>query len=820
MAVRLPVLLPLPFEQAFDYVHDEALPPGTVVRVPFGPTERYGVVWPTAAADPVAATRLKPLARLADVPPLPADLIALIDKLAAYTLTPLGSVLRLALSTPAALETAPVKRHLIRTGAAPERLTPARRRVLDRLADGLPRTAADLAREAGVSAGVVLGLEQAGTLSAVALPADPEIAMPDPALPAPALRPEQEEAAQSLRAAVEQQAFAPMLLDGVTGSGKTEVYFEAVAKALAQTPGQVLVLVPEIALTAQWLERFASRFGCSPVAWHSGLTQAQRRQAWRAAAEGRARVVVGARSALFLPLPALALIIVDEEHDPSFKQEDGVLYHARDMAVWRAQLARCPVVLVSATPSLETRLNAQEGRYAHVRLRQRHGRAVLPRIQAVDMRKDGAPPGRWLSPVLERAVEARLKVGEQTLLFLNRRGYAPLTLCRACGARIECPNCSAWLVEHRYLGALQCHHCGYQMAVPDTCPQCHAPDTLVPCGPGIERLAEEVLSLWPQARLAVMASDTLDSPAQTAAMIGQIANGLIDIVVGTQLVAKGYHFPKLTLVGVIDADLGLRGRLARGRADLPATGAGGRSGRAGGSARTGSVAKLRSGAPGCACADQRQCRALHGAGGAGTASRAHAAFRSIGRHRDQRPGPAGGDRGGAAAGARCAESARGGYLGSCPGAVGAAARRAPPPLPGARGQERVHPTLGAALAWPHRVAGEGARARGHRPDQLSLTPARLGRADQAAASLSRRLSILCGPIYESSSCIGSYGFVFCDDRTGPRPGPGAAVRRQAAVRLRHSTRVWLRHLHTVLARPRIALAGRPGRSAPRLSRRR
>ncbi|MGF1606070.1 MAG: primosomal protein N' [Rhodothalassiaceae bacterium] len=559
MAVRLPVLLPLPFEQAFDYVHDEALPPGTVVRVPFGPTERYGVVWPTAAADPVAATRLKPLARLADVPPLPADLIALIDKLAAYTLTPLGSVLRLALSTPAALETAPVKRHLIRTGAAPERLTPARRRVLDRLADGLPRTAADLAREAGVSAGVVLGLEQAGTLSAVALPADPEIAMPDPALPAPALRPEQEEAAQSLRAAVEQQAFAPMLLDGVTGSGKTEVYFEAVAKALAQTPGQVLVLVPEIALTAQWLERFASRFGCSPVAWHSGLTQAQRRQAWRAAAEGRARVVVGARSALFLPLPALALIIVDEEHDPSFKQEDGVLYHARDMAVWRAQLARCPVVLVSATPSLETRLNAQEGRYAHVRLRQRHGRAVLPRIQAVDMRKDGAPPGRWLSPVLERAVEARLKVGEQTLLFLNRRGYAPLTLCRACGARIECPNCSAWLVEHRYLGALQCHHCGYQMAVPDTCPQCHAPDTLVPCGPGIERLAEEVLSLWPQARLAVMASDTLDSPAQTAAMIGQIANGLIDIVVGTQLVAKGYHFPKLTLVGVIDADLGLRG---------------------------------------------------------------------------------------------------------------------------------------------------------------------------------------------------------------------------------------------------------------------
>ncbi|MHA1600338.1 MAG: primosomal protein N', partial [Alphaproteobacteria bacterium] len=396
----------------------------------------------------------------------------------------------------------------------------------------------------------------------VTLPPRPAFAAPDHERAGPSLSADQQAAAEAL---IEKLAtgFAVTVLDGVTGSGKTEVYFEAMAAALARGR-QVLVLLPEIALSAQWFERFAARFGTAPAVWHSELTAKQRRDTWRAVAHGEARVVVGARSALFLPFAELGLIVIDEEHDAAFKQEDGVIYHARDMAVVRARLGEFPIVLVSATPSLESVVNANAGRYGRLHLPDRHGGAQLPDVALVDLRREkpqrieGIGQG-WLSPPLRLAVAETLAAGEQVMLFLNRRGYAPLTLCRACGHRLRCPRCTAWLVEHRRAGCLQCHHCGHQAAIPEACPGCQAEGALAACGPGVERLAEEVTALFPDARTTVMASDTVTGPSAAAALLADVAARKIDIVIGTQIVAKGHHFPYLTLVGVVDADLGLFG---------------------------------------------------------------------------------------------------------------------------------------------------------------------------------------------------------------------------------------------------------------------
>ena len=381
------------------------------------------------------------------------------------------------------------------------------------------------------------------------------------------LSPAQHAASAALRARLTKDGdtapgFSVTLLDGVTGSGKTETYFEAIATALG-TGRQVLVLLPEIALSAQWLARFAARFGAQPTEWHSELTAAQRRITWRAIAEGRARVVVGARSALFLPYPELGLIIVDEEHEGAFKQEEGVIYHARDMAVVRAQMSEIPLLLVSATPSLETVVNVKMGRYAGLHLPDRHAGAKLPEVSIIDMRADPPPHGNWLSPVLLQALEMAFSQGEQAMLFLNRRGYAPLTLCRACGHRLHCPRCTAWLVEHRFRestrGRLQCHHCGFIIAVPGRCPACEEEDSLVACGPGVERLAEEASAHFPGIRLAIATSDNIRGPRAAAELVRGIEERDTDLLIGTQIVAKGYHFPLLTLVGVVDADLGLAG---------------------------------------------------------------------------------------------------------------------------------------------------------------------------------------------------------------------------------------------------------------------
>lgn len=556
------VLLPIAGAGPFDYraPGGMAAPDGAFVRVPLGPRRAIGVVW-GAAVGGVAPERLRAVEAVLDTPPLDGPLRAFIDWTAAYCVAPRGAVLRMAMSVPAAFDPPPTVGLVSRAGgadvAAEGRLSPQRAAVLAALDSGGPATQAALARRAGVGVGVVRGLLRAGALRRFACAAEPEWPAPDPARGALALSPSQAEAGEDLRRAAG-RGFSVALLDGVTGSGKTEVYFEAVAAAL-ESGGQALVLLPEIALSAQWLERFERRFGARPAVWHSDLGPRRRREAWRAICRGRARVAVGARSALFLPFAALRSIIVDEEHDPSFKQDEGVVYNARDLAVARARLADIPAVLSSATPSLETLNNAARGRYRALRLPERHGGARLPAIEAIDMRADPPPRGRFVAPPLEAALRETFERGEQALLFLNRRGYAPLTLCRACGHRLECANCSTWLVEHRLAGELRCHHCDYRRAPPRLCPECGAADSLAACGPGVERLEEEAKLLFPDARLGIMTSDRVRGPAAAAELAAAMAGGRIDLLIGTQMVAKGHDFPGLTLVGAVDADLGLSG---------------------------------------------------------------------------------------------------------------------------------------------------------------------------------------------------------------------------------------------------------------------
>lgn len=556
---RVAVLLPLPLPGVYDYAVPDgmAVADGDFVVVPLGRRVVVGVVWGAASAA-VESAKLKAILKRSDAPPLPAVTRRFVDWVARYTVHPPGAVLKMAMSVPDALEPPkPAVVYAPADAAAAITRTEARARVLAVLADGRPRPAAVLAAEAGVGGGVIKAMIEAGALTAHALTAEPPLPQPDWQRPGALLSAAQAAAADTLCATIG-CGFSVTLLDGLAGSGKTEVYFAALARALAEG-GQVLVLLPEIALGAQWLQRFQARFGAAPVVWHSEVAAGERRRAWRAVADGRARVVVGARSALFLPFPALGLIIVDEEHDPSFKQDDGVSYHARDMAVVRARQGDIPVVLVSATPSLETFVNVESGRYRACHLPARHGGALPPAVEIVDVRRDRPPSGGFIAPALRAALAATLAAGSQSLLFLNRRGYAPLTLCRGCGHRLHCPSCTAWLVEHRLQGRLQCHHCGHNRPMPSCCPACGAAGSFVACGPGVERLAEEVAALLPDARLELATSDALGGPAAAAALVARIEAHAVDVIIGTQIIAKGYHFPLLTLVGVVDADLGLAG---------------------------------------------------------------------------------------------------------------------------------------------------------------------------------------------------------------------------------------------------------------------
>jgi primosomal protein N' (replication factor Y) len=523
-----------------------------------GPRQLVGVAWEAdrLKTEEIGDNRLRPLAGLVDVPPIPAPLRRLCEWTADYYLSPLAAVLRMVLPSSAALAGPRTMIEYRPTGEMPARLTPQREQALARI-EGRQGSVRELAAHAEVSEAVMRGLVHVGALERIEVDGDQPFPSPDPAFAPPALNSEQRLAAASLMGAVG-NGFDPVLLDGVTGSGKTEVYFEAIAEAVRHGK-QVLVLLPEIALTEPFLTRFTARFGCEPVTWHSDLRSSQRRRAWRAISRGEAQVVVGARSSLFLPYANLGLIVVDEAHEPSFKQEEGVQYHARDVAVMRGHFEQIPVILASATPAIETRHMVEIGRYRELRLTERHGLAEMPEIGALDLTRDPPLRGRWLAPSLVAELQSNLDVGEQSLLFLNRRGFAPLTLCRHCGHRFQCPNCTAWMVEHRLLHRLACHHCGHVMPPPKACPECGEEDSLVACGPGVERIADEVAELFPDARTAVVTSDTIWSPARAAEFVRGMEAGEIDIVVGTQLVTKGYHFPNLTLVGVVDADLGLQG---------------------------------------------------------------------------------------------------------------------------------------------------------------------------------------------------------------------------------------------------------------------
>ena len=532
--------------------------PGSVLVAPLGPRQLLGVAWESERlpTQEVGDNRLRPIIGTLDVPPIRAPLRRLAEWTADYYIAPLASVLRMILPSSSALEGPRQLTEYRPTGMVPDRMTPQRLKALASL-EGRQGTVRELADHASVSDAVLRGLVKAGALEALAVEADRPLPVPDADFAPPDLNEEQEEAARSLASAVG-KGFDPILLDGVTGSGKTEVYFEAIAECLRQGK-QALVLLPEIALTEPFLKRFQNRFSCEPVAWHSDLRSSQRRRAWRGIVSGEAKVTVGARSALFLPYADLGLIVVDEAHEPSFKQEDGVQYHARDVAVMRGKFEDVPVILSSATPAIETRHMVEIGRYREVTLSHRFAGASMPVIRALDLTQDPPLRGRWLAPSLVAELEANLERGEQSLLFLNRRGFAPLTLCRHCGHRFQCPNCTAWMVEHRLMARLACHHCGHVMPPPKACPECGEEDSLVACGPGVERIADEVAALFPEARTAIVTSDTIWSPARAAEFVAQMEANAIDIVIGTQLVTKGYHFPNLTLVGVVDADLGLAG---------------------------------------------------------------------------------------------------------------------------------------------------------------------------------------------------------------------------------------------------------------------
>jgi primosomal protein N' (replication factor Y) len=555
------VLTTQPLDRALDYrAPAGGCFEGAFVEVPLGPRKVLGVVWGPGEGG-YELSKVRTVLRVLDAVPMREEMKSFLTRAAEYTLTPMPAMLRLATRSPG-LGDPPSMRLIYRRGSRdePDRWTDARRKVVAVLEEygGLAFTLAELAELAGVSTSVVKGLAKQGVVAEEQSPRD---------LPYPALEPdhrrkaltsEQESAARTLTQAVISRSYGTTLLKGVTGSGKTEVYLEAVAACL-RTGRQALVLLPEIALTAEFLTRVEDRFGARPAEWHSGVTMTERRRTWRMVGEGGAQLVVGARSALFLPFRDLGLIVVDEEHDTSYKQEDGVLYNARDMAVLRASITGAQVVLASATPSLESWANAEAGKYARVTLTSRFGEAVLPRMRALDMRDEKLPANRWISSALSAEVMRRLEAGEQSLLFLNRRGYAPVTICRACGHQIGCDHCDARMVEHRFQKRLVCHQCGETKPMPERCPSCDVEGRLAPVGPGVERLGEEVAELFPEARVAVLSSDLFGSARALKAAIERIAEGEADIIIGTQLVAKGHNFPLLTLVGVIDADLGLQG---------------------------------------------------------------------------------------------------------------------------------------------------------------------------------------------------------------------------------------------------------------------
>ncbi len=554
------VLTAQPLDRLLDYKAPEGgCHLGAFVEVPLGPRKVLGVVWGPGKGD-YDRSKIRSVIRVLDVAPMRDEMRVFLTRAADYTLTPLHAMLRLATRAPGLGDAQSMRKVYRLADRVPDRMTDAREKVLAVLRDygGLSFTLGELAEMAGVGTSVVKGLVKHGAVREEEAPRDTPYPKLDPDYGGKELSADQAAGADALRDALRSDKYGTTLLKGVTGSGKTEVYLEAVAECL-RMGRQALVLLPEIALSGEFISRVEARFGMKPAEWHSGVTMTERRRCWRMVGQGDAQMVVGARSALFLPFQNLGLVVVDEEHDTSYKQEDGVLYNARDMTVLRAAINGAQVVLASATPSLESWANVETGKYQRLELKSRFGASVLPKMSAIDMRAEDLPGGKWVSPTLRGAIAQRLEKGEQSLVFLNRRGYAPVTICRACGHQIACDQCDARMVEHRFLKRLMCHQCGETKPMPTVCPHCEAEDRLSAVGPGVERMGEEVVELFPDARIAVLSSDLYGSARAMKAHIEEIAQGGTDIIIGTQLVAKGHNFPKLTLVGVIDADLGLQG---------------------------------------------------------------------------------------------------------------------------------------------------------------------------------------------------------------------------------------------------------------------
>lgn len=496
------VIIPLPVTEQYDYLAPFGTNVGDVVEVTFGKKKVLGVVSGIRSSSSVSTEKLKSIERVLGERVFSLNMLKFILWVSDYTVTPVGLVLKMSLSVPDAFKKIRERKDI------------------------------------------------------------PAIRFSNPELQKKIeLSLKQQEAARILSEKIN-KGFSVSLLEGLTGSGKTEVYFEAVKEAIKRGH-QVLVMVPEIMLTTQWIERFKDRFGCFPGLWHSDLSARRRRETWKGVLKGEVKVVVGARSSLFLPFSDLSLIVIDEEHDQSYKQEEGVIYQARDMAIVRAKIEGFPVILSSATPSLESVMNVRSGRYERVFLPERYKGAKMPSIKIIDMRKNSSEKisgeRSWLSRDLSIGIKETISRGDQVLLFLNRRGYAPLKLCSFCGYRIQCPHCSAWLVEHKQVGRLMCHHCDYSIITPEVCPFCNKENSLVSCGPGVERLYEEVLKRYPEARTIMVTSDTLKSSAIAEEIVNKIISKEVDIIIGTQILAKGHHFPDLTLIGVVDADLGLEG---------------------------------------------------------------------------------------------------------------------------------------------------------------------------------------------------------------------------------------------------------------------
>lgn len=558
------VLLPLPFNEPFDYRIDDDVELGEIVRVPFGRETQVGVVWKKGKSSKLDDAKIKPVMERINFPPLHVELMKFIEFVAAYNMAFTGLVLRMVLSVRGVFDNPKMTVLYELSGKtlaeAGLKNSDARWRVMDFL-KVMPFNRQEIAAGAGVGQSVIRALIDAGVLRPVLIENKRQFAPPVPDFQKVKLTREQQAAADELVRKIG-NGFRVTLLNGVTGSGKTEVYFEAAAEAFRQRK-QVLILVPEIGLTSQWLGRFEKRFGVKPAKWHSALGNNERVDTWKAVCQGEARIVIGARSALFLPYADLGLIVVDESHDQSFKQEDVVNYQGRDMAVMRGKYEQIPVILSTATPDLETVANVESGKYDELRLTSRYAEAVLPEIKIIDLKEDKPLRGSWgvswLAPTLVEQIKNNYEKGEQTMLFLNRRGYAPLVICRDCGHRIQCPNCTAWLTEHRNAGKLICHHCGHMIPIPKECPECHSETGLTACGPGVERVAEEVRYRFPLAKVKVLSSDFTTNFKEVSAVIEEMEKGEIDILIGTQILAKGHHFPALTLVGIVDADLGLMG---------------------------------------------------------------------------------------------------------------------------------------------------------------------------------------------------------------------------------------------------------------------